>query len=366
MRAALLEEGSDELVVREIELDEPGPREVTIRTAAIGLCHTDLQYVDGVQRRPRPMVMGHESAGIVEAVGSDVTTLAPGDRVVTCLSAFCGSCYQCLMGRPYACLEREHLYREPDAPARLRFPDGRPVHQFLGLSSFAEKMLVHEHAAVRIDPAMRLDVAALLGCGLTTGLGAVTNTAHVPFGATVAVVGCGGIGLGAVQGASLSGASLVVAVDVTPKKLELARRVGATHAINALENDPVATVRELTGGLGVEFAFEAIGQKSTAQQAIAMIGRSGTCVIVGMLPPGETVDIAGSDLLLDKRILGCRMGSNRFRIDIPRYVDLYLQGRLRIDDLVSETLTFDEINRGFESMRLGRGARSVVVMREAQ
>jgi S-(hydroxymethyl)glutathione dehydrogenase/alcohol dehydrogenase len=244
----------------------------------------------------------------------------------------------------------------------LRFPDGRPVHQFLGVSSFAELMLVHEHAAVRIDPAMRLDVAALLGCGLTTGLGAVTNTARVPFGATVAVVGCGGIGLGAVQGANLSGASLVIAVDVTTEKLELAHRVGATHTINARDTDPVAAVRELTDGLGVEFAFEAIGQKVTAEQAIAMIGRSGTCVVVGMLPPGETVEIAGSDLLLDKRILGCRMGSNRFRIDIPRYVDLYLQDRLRIDDLVSETLSFEEIDRGFESMRLGRGARSVVVM----
>ncbi len=237
-------------------------------------------------------------------------------------------------------------------PQRLALPDGSPVWQFLDMSSFAEQMLVHEHGLVKIAKDMPLDKAALIGCGVTTGLGAVFNTAGVRPGETVAVIGCGGIGLNAIQGARIAGAGRIIAVDMLDNKLEMADDFGATDLVNAGETDAVAAVQELTKG-GVHYTFEAIGLAATAQQAYSMLRKGGTAVVIGMIPVGESVSIHGAELLYEKTLTGSNMGSNRFRVDMPRYIELYLQGRLKLDELVSQTITLDEINEGFEAMKQG-------------
>ncbi len=358
MRAAVLSRVPSSLEIAEIEVDRPGPREVLVRTMAAGLCHSDLHFMEGKYPCDTPTVPGHETAGIVEAIGEGVTHVQPGDHVVGCLSIFCGQCEYCLSGRPVLC-NREGLERRPDQPPRLS-ANGVPVHQFLRLSAFAERMLVHEHALVKIRPDMPFDRAALIGCAVTTGLGAVFNTAKVAPGSSVAVLGCGGVGLNCIQGAAIAGAAQIIAVDMLPWKLDLARTFGATDVVNAATDDPVARVRELTGG-GVEHAFEAIGLKIAAEQAFGMLRKGGTATVIGMIPIGERIEIPGSDLLDEKRIQGSNMGSNRFRIDIPRYVDLYLNGRLKLDELVSARIRLDEVNSGFEAMRRGEIARDVIV-----
>ncbi len=233
------------------------------------------------------------------------------------------------------------------------------MHQFLDLSSYAEQLLVHEHALVKIRDDMPLDRAALIGCGVTTGLGAVFNTARVPAGSTVAVIGCGGVGLNVVQGAALGGASRVIAVDRLPAKLELARKFGATDLVNATDGDPVAQVQELTGG-GVEFSFEAIGLKQTAEQAWQMLRNGGTATVIGMIPMGTKIEILGMDFLFEKKIQGSNMGSNRFRVDMPKYVDFYLSGKLNLDDLVSQRIGLDGVNDAFAALEHGEVARSVM------
>ena len=237
---------------------------------------------------------------------------------------------------------------------------GEVVHQFANLSSFAEQMLVHENAMVKIRDDMPLDRAALIGCGVTTGLGAVFNTTRIPVGCSVAVIGCGGIGLNAVQGARIAGAARIVAVDMRASKLELAKEFGATDTVDASAGDPVGQVRDLTGG-GVDYSFEAIGLKVAAEQAFAMLRRGGTATVIGMIPMGEKVEIPGSELLSEKKLQGSNMGSNRFRVDMPRYVQLYLDGRLKLDELVSRRIALEEVNDAFDEMRTGEIARSVIV-----
>jgi S-(hydroxymethyl)glutathione dehydrogenase/alcohol dehydrogenase len=355
VRAVVLTAG-EPLRLADVEVDAPGPREVLVRTAAAGVCHSDVFAVEGRFPFPRPAVMGHESAGVVEAVGAEVTYVVPGDHVTTCLSVFCGSCTDCLSGRPYLC-DKAGTRRRPGEPPRLRL-DGAPVHAFEELGSFAEQLLVHEHAVVKVDPAVPLPVAALLGCGVTTGLGAVMNTARVPAGATVAVVGCGGVGLSAVQGARISGAVRIVAVDTRPATLELARELGATDVVDASGGDAVEQVLELTGG-GVEWSFEAVGSAATAERAFGMLRAGGTCTVIGVLA-GATLRLDGMTLNWDRRIQGSLMGSNRFRVDIPRYVDLYLQGRLRLDELVTSRIALEELAGAIGSLHGRQGARTVV------
>jgi S-(hydroxymethyl)glutathione dehydrogenase/alcohol dehydrogenase len=357
MRAAVLPEIPSMLEVAEIQIDRPGPREVLVRTVAAGLCHSDLHFMEGKYSHDTPTVPGHEAAGIVEAVGDDVTHVKPGDHVIGCLSIFCGRCEYCLSGRPVLC-DRQGLEREDDQPSRLS-RDGAPIHQFLRLSAFAEMMLVHENTLVQIRDEMPLDRAALIGCAVTTGLGAVFNTAKVTPGSTVAVIGCGGVGLNSVQGAVIAGAGRVIAIDTNPWKLELARTFGATDLVDAADGDPAEQVRELTRG-GVEYSFEAIGLKVTAEQSFAMLRKGGTATIIGMIPEGERIELPGSEFLDEKKIQGSNMGSNRFRVDMPRYVDLYLSGRLKLDELVSARIRLDEINDGFDAMRRGEVARSVI------
>jgi S-(hydroxymethyl)glutathione dehydrogenase/alcohol dehydrogenase len=358
MRAAILPRTPSSLEIGEIVVDKPGPREVLVRTVAAGLCHSDLHYMEGKYVWNTPTIPGHEAAGVVEAVGEDVTDFRPGDHVIGCLSIFCGRCEYCLSGRPALC-NREGLERDEAQPPRLTWR-GAPIHQFLRLSAFAELMLVHEHTLVKIRDDMPLDRAALIGCAVTTGLGAVFNTAHVPPGSTVAVLGCGGVGLNCVQGAAIAGAGRVIAVDTVPWKLELARTFGATDVINAAAGDAVGEVMELTKG-GVAYAFEAIGLKTTAEQSFAMLCKGGTATIIGMIPEGERIELPGSEFLVEKKIQGSNMGSNRFRIDMPRYVELYLSGRLKLDELVSARIRLDEINQGFDAMRRGEVARSVIM-----
>ena len=358
MKAAVLREVKKPLEIEDVQHGDPGPREVLVRTVAAGVCHSDLHFQNGAYPLALPAVLGHESAGVVEAVGSMVTYVKPGDHVITCLSAFCGHCEHCLTGHMSLCQEPE-LQRSHGEPPRLA-KDGEALAQFLNLSSFAEYMLVHEHAIAKIREDMPLDRAALIGCGVTTGVGAVIHTAGVEPGATVAVIGCGGVGLAAINGAAIAGAGRIIAVDQVAAKLDLAMKFGATDRVNAGEVNPVEAVRELTGG-GVHYAFEAIGLAKTAQQAFKMIRRGGTATVIGMIPVGTMVEIHGPELLAEKKLQGSNMGSNRFRVDMPRFVEFYLQGKLHLDDLISSRIRLEDVNEAFAQLETGKVARSVIL-----
>ena len=358
MKAAVLREINKPLSIEDVAIDNPAPHEVLIRTVAAGVCHSDLHFQNGSYQYPMPAVLGHESAGVVEKVGSEVRYVKPGDHVITCLSVFCGHCDYCTKGRPVLCT-KEDTRRQPTAKPRLS-KGGAPVWQFLDLSSYAEQMLVHENAIVKIDNEMPLDRAALIGCGVMTGAGAVMNTARIPAGSTVAVIGCGGVGLAAIQGARIAGASRIIAVDMVPSKLELAKRMGATDGVNAKLADPVEQVKQLTNG-GVEYSFEAIGLKKTAEQAFEMLRNGGTATVIGMIPVGTKIELHGVDFLFEKRIQGSNMGSNAFRVDMPRFVELYKQGRLNLDDLISKRIQLEQVNDAFEDLKRGEVARSVIM-----
>lgn len=357
MRAAILEHPGQPLVIADLALGDMGPHEVRVRTAAVGLCHSDLHYIDGTVSQPLPVVLGHEVSGIVEAVGSEVRRLRPGDHVVGCLSVFCGTCEQCISGQMVLCGNPD-VKHAPGVARRLT-RQGSHVGQAFNLGAFAEEMLVHENALVKIREDMPLDRAALIGCGVLTGTGSVFRTAQVPPGATVAVIGCGGVGLSAVMGAHLAGALRIIAIDMLPSKLDMAVEFGATDTVNPKDGDPVQQVLELTGG-GVDFAFECIGLKPTAEQAFNMLGAGGTATLMGVMPPDMILEIPGRSFLRQKRIIGSLMGSNQFPTDIPRLVDFYMQGRLPLDRLISRRLKLDEINDGFRALQAGEVARSVI------
>lgn len=358
MKAAVLREINKPLEIEDVQTGNPAPREVLVRTVAAGVCHSDLHFQNGSYPYPLPAVLGHESAGVVEAVGSDVTYVKPGDHVITCLSAFCGHCEQCLTGHMSLCGEPE-LQRATDQPSRLAKND-ESIAQFLNLSSFAEYMLVHEHAIVKVREDMPLDRGALIGCGVTTGVGAVIHTAGVEPGSTVAVIGCGGVGLSAINGAAIAGAARIIAVDMVESKLELARKFGATDVVNASEVDAIGEIREMTGG-GVHYSFEAIGLKQTAEQAFKILGFGGTATIIGMIPVGTMVELHGPEFLMERKMQGSNMGSNRFRVDMPRFVDLYLQGRLHLDDLISGRIRLEDVNEGLAALETGEVARNVIM-----
>jgi S-(hydroxymethyl)glutathione dehydrogenase/alcohol dehydrogenase len=357
MKAAVLEAFGEPLVIRDVAIAAPGNNEVLLRTAAVGLCHSDLHYMRGMRKFPLPGILGHEVSGIVEAVGPGVHDLKAGDHVVGALAVFCGVCKQCLGGRFVLCADPE--VKQPPGQAKRLSRAGEAVSQVFNLSGFAEKLLVHRNALVKIRDDMPLDRAALLGCAVITGTGAVFRSAPVTAGATVAVVGCGGVGLAAINGAKIAGASRIIAIDNVPSKLELARRFGATDVLLAGE-DVVAKVVELTQG-GVEYSFECIGMPATFEQCFRMLQPGGTATIVGLFAPGVKASIEGSDFFLEKKIKGSGLGSARIREDIPKLVELYMQGRLNLDDLVSRRIKLEEINEGFEAMTRGEVARSVIV-----
>ena len=357
MKAALLREVGKPLSIEDIQISKPGPREVLLRTAAAGVCHSDLHFVEGSYPYMLPTVLGHESAGIVEEVGSAVSYVKKGDHVITCLSAFCGHCRYCLTGHLSLCQSPE-VQRAPGEAPRLSKGD-ETVNQFLNLSSYAEQMLIHEHALVKIREDMPLAQAALIGCGVTTGVGAVHNTAGVEPGSSVAVVGCGGVGLACINGAAIAGAGRIIAVDTLSSKLELAKTFGATDVVSAADGDPVEQIRELTGG-GVDYSFEAIGLKATAEQCFRMLGRGGTATIIGMIPVGTMVEVHGVDFLAEKKLQGCTMGSNRFRVDMPQYIEFYLQGKLHLDEMVSQRLPLEQVNDALDTLKQGEIARTVL------
>ena len=358
MKAAVFREVNKPMDVEEIQISKPGPREVLVRTVAAGVCHSDLHFFNGTYPGQLPMVLGHESAGVIEQVGSDVHYVKPGDHVITCLSVFCGHCEYCLTGRMSLCQEPE-TRRGKDQEPRLAH-GGKPMTQFANLGSFAEYMLVHEHAVAKIRDDMPLDRAALIGCGVTTGVGAVIHTAKVEPGTTVAVIGCGGVGLSCINGAAIAGASRIVAVDAVASKLDLARKFGATDVVNAKETDPVEAVKDITGG-GAHYTFEAIGLKVTAENAFNMLRNGGLATIIGMIPPGEKVSLHGVDFLFEKKIQGSFMGSNRFRVDMPRFVEFYLQGKLHLDDMISSHIKLEDINDAMKALETGEIARNVIM-----
>jgi len=363
MKAAVLREQKKPLVIEDVEIAKPGPDEVLIRTVASGVCHSDLHFVDGYYPCTLPAILGHESAGVVEQVGSNVSYVKPGDHVVTILSPFCGECEYCLSGRMSLCVQVNPNYarRKDGEPPRLSV-GSVPVFQFGGLSSYAEQMLVHQRAIAKIRNDMPLDVAALVGCAVVTGLGSVFQTARIEPGSTVAVFGCGGIGLMCINAAYIAGAARIIAIDMEGAKLNLAKGFGATDVINAKDGDVVKKLQEMTGG-GVHYSFEAIGLKSTAEQAFKSLRHGGTATIIGMIPVGTNIEIHGPELLRERKLQGAFMGSNRFRIDMPRFIEYYMQGRLKLDELISDRIGLNDINDALANLRAAKGsvARQVIM-----
>lgn len=358
-KAAILRAAGAPLEMAEVTLAQPGPHEVLIDTKACGLCHSDLHFIEGTYPHAMPCIPGHEAAGVVRAVGSEVRMVQPGDHVVTCLSAFCGHCEFCVTGRMALCLGGD-TRRARDAAPRITAADGTPITQMLNLSAFCEQMLVHEHACVAIDTSMPLDRAALIGCAVTTGAGAVFNAAKLTPGESVAVIGCGGVGLAAINAARIAGAGQVIAVDPVSEKRELAQVLGATHVVDAQADDAAAQIIALSQG-GVDYAIEAVGRQASADLAVASLRRGGTAIILGMMPLDCKVGLSAMDLLSGKKLQGAFMGENRFPVDLPRLVDFYLRGMLDLDTIIAERIPLDAINDGFDRMRAGHSARSVVV-----
>ncbi|MBV1877450.1 MAG: Zn-dependent alcohol dehydrogenase [Pseudomonadales bacterium] len=358
MKAAVLREANKPMEIEEVQISKPGPREVMVRPIAAGVCHSDLHFMDGSYPYMLPTILGHESAGIVEEVGKDVTYVKKGDSVITCLSAFCGHCNHCLTGHLSRCNSPE-VSRKPEEEARIS-KAGSQIHQFLNLSSFAELMLIHEHALVKVREDMPMDRAALIGCSTTTGVGAVFHTAKVEPGSTVAVLGCGGVGLAAINGAAIAGAGRIIAVDMVDSKLDLAKAVGATDVVNASSGEAVGQIIEMTQG-GCDYTFEAIGLKATAEQAFQMLAPGGTATIIGMIPVGTMVELHGVDFLSEKKIQGSNMGSNRFRVDMPRFVDFYLNGKLHLDQMISKHIKLEQVNDALEALKSGQEARHIIM-----
>ncbi len=360
MRAAVLTEFGAPLVAADVRLDDPAPDEVLVRVVASGVCHSDLNVAVGnLPASPRPQILGHEVAGVVERVGSGVTAFAPGDHVVTCPSGFCGTCSWCMSGLLHLCTDKNRA-RPAGQPPRATL-DGVPVAQFAGLGGFAEEVLVHERAVAAIPAEMPLDRASVLGCAVVTGMGSVLNTAQVRPGQTVAVIGCGGVGLNVLQAARFSGAATIVAVDRAAAKLDRAKLFGATHLVDAGSVDAVEAVREITGG-GVDHAFEVVGRPETIEQAFAMLRIRGAATVVGVAKPADRVSIGALDLLSEKTLRGAQMGSSRFRLDVDLFARMYLDGRILLDELISRHIALDDVNDALQSMDDFTGARSVITV----
>ena len=342
--------------VTTILVPDPGPGEALVRVQASGVCHTDLHYRQGGIGDDFPYFLGHEAAGMVEAVGDDVTDVAPGDFVILNWRAVCGQCRACRRGRPWYC------FNTHNARQKMTLEDGTPLSPALGIGAFAEKTLVASGQCTKVDPAARPAVAGLLGCGVMAGLGAALNTAPVSRGDSVAVIGCGGVGDAAVLGASLAGAVRVIAVDVDDRKLELARQFGATDLVNSRASDPVDRIRELTGGFGADVVIDAVGRPETYRQAFYARDRAGTVVLVGVPTPEMRLELP----LLDVFGRGGALKSSWYgdclpARDFPMLIDLHLEGRLPLEKFVSETIALDEVEKAFGKMERGEVLRSVVV-----
>ena len=362
MRAAVLYEHDSPLVIEEVEVDPPKSGEVLVRMAASGVCHSDLHMLRGIHPSPLPAILGHEGAGVVEEVGPGVANVEPGDHVVLSWLPYCGHCRMCARGRPNICenVAWSEVGTMADGTVRFRRGEER-IHHYIATSSFAELSVVPAQAAIPVDPSLPLTELSLMGCAVATGVGAVFNTARVRPGDTVAVVGCGGVGLNCIQGAALANAGAIVAVDTEPTKLELARTLGATDTVNPSDSSVVEAVRDLVGGDGVDHSFEAIGNPATIELAVGLVGRGGQAILIGMAPPGAWVPFDALNVTFQEiAIKGCWYGSIRPPVDFPLLVDLYRKGKLRLDSMIN-TCTLDEVNDAFRAMEAGEVARSVIV-----
>jgi len=361
MKAAVSYETNTPMRVEEVTLDEPQDHEVLVKLAAAGTCHSDLHFMKGDIPVPIPVVMGHEGAGIVKKVGPGVTTLQPGDHVVLMVAFSCGKCRYCVAGRPTLCVENlpiQIMGTLPGGGIRLHKGD-QALHHLFGLACFAEYTVVHERSAVKVRKDAPLDVVCLLGCGTSTGIGAVLNTAGVKAGESIVIYGCGGVGLSAVMAAKLAGAGMLIAVDTLERKLEMAKELGADYVINASQEDPKAKVMELTGS-GTDYAVPCVGNADAIMQAFGSIQLGGKCIVVGLPPISIMLNIAPYELLLGKVLTGTTQGDVKAFVDIPRYVDLYMDGKLPIDKLITKSCDLDEINEAYEALERGEVIRTII------
>lgn len=357
MKAAVLYERRKPLVLDELELVDPAANEVEIELVASGVCHSDLHHVQRDTPTQLPVVLGHEGAGIVTRVGANVTRVKPGDHVIIAFGNKCGECYYCLRGMPYVCT--------PANPPRTRLYKGnQPINQFINAATYAERTVVSETNVVKIREDMPLDVASLVACGVATGIGAVVNTAKVEPGSNVVVIGAGGVGLNVVQGARLAGAARVIAVDVRDNKLEFAREMGASHLINSTREDVVERVKALTGGYGADYAFEVIGLPQTINLAYESVHKGGTAVVVGVADENAELILKPVWMMRNaKSLVGCNYGSTRPQVDFPKLVDLYMEGRIKLDELITRRFALDEINEAFRAMEAGEVARGILQLK---
>ncbi len=362
VKAAVLHQVGGPFSVEEVELLPPESGEVRVRLAAAGICHSDWHFVVGDLPRPLPLVLGHEGAGIVEEVGEGVTSVQPGQRVILNWAPSCGTCFYCALSQPVHC-ETFWPWRNgtmPDGSTRLRW-NGEVVRQFSTHSTFAEHAIAPEEALVPIGEDIPFDVAALVGCAVTTGVGAAVNTVNIRPGESVVVFGCGGVGLNILQGARLSAAHPIIAVDTDPAKMEIARQFGATHTVAAGEGAR-DQIRDVTDGRGAAYAFEAVGLPAVQEEAFKAIRRGGTLVVVGVAPVGSKTRYSGLDLhASEKRILGSLFGSTDPRREFPRLLDLYRSGQLLLDELISGRFRLDQINEAYAELLKGGVKRGVIV-----
>ncbi len=358
MRAAVLLDGSDQLEIVDVEHADPVGREVLVRSVASGLCHSDYHFIDGTLNRPRPVILGHEGGGIVEAVGPDVRDIHVGDHVVTCLVMGCGECARCANGEPGRCLHPEVTKRAAGQPPRLSL-EGVTVSQMSNVGALAERILLDERAVTAVSKDIPLELACILGCAVVTGLGAVLNTARVQPGETVAVIGCGGVGLNIVQGARIAGAKQIIAIDANPAKLVRAGQLGATDMIDASATDAVNAVREITGP-GADHVFEVVGRPALVRQAFEMAAPGRNAYVVGVQADDAEMTVPVVGFRRGKKLIGVFMGDTDPRHDIPRYIDLWRSGQLDLSGMISHTVPLEDVNRGFAMMTAGESARTVV------
>lgn len=359
--AAVLYEVKKPVVIEEVELLEPRAHEVLVRWAANGVCHSDLHVITGDLPHPLPVVLGHEAAGVVERVGPGVETVKPGDHVCSSYIPSCGKCGYCIGGQPTMCALRDKpRWFMLDGTTRFR-KNGTSLHHFLQVAGYATHSVLMEESVIPIRKDAPLDVVCLVSCGVLAGAGPVFNRAKVPPGASVAVFGCGGVGLNTVQAARLVGAGKIIAVDVMAQKLAWAEEFGATHVVNAATEDPVARVQALSGTGGVDFAFEVVGTQATIEQALSSTHRGGTCVVVGVSPAGTRLSI-DPGLILQQRVLtGSSFGGGHQRTDVPMLIDLYMSGKYKINELITRRVPLGDLNLAFDAMLKGEVKRSVVV-----
>jgi S-(hydroxymethyl)glutathione dehydrogenase/alcohol dehydrogenase len=358
MRAAIFVEPDGDLVVEDVTPTDPGPRDVVVQITASGVCHSDLSVVNGTLPMPPPAILGHEGTGIVEAVGSEVSRVKPGDRVIGSFIPACGVCWYCRNHQSNLCEQTYVVMMNP----RATRGDGTPLPTMTGLGTFSDVMTCNEISLVKVETDLPDEQLALIGCGVTTGVGAALNTAAVVPGSTVAVVGCGGVGQAVIQGANIAGAARIIAIDPVELKRTTALQLGATDAVDPSAGDPIAQVQEMTGGRGADYAFEVIGNPATVLQAFNMTRPGGACVVVGVPRFDQTIDIPSMPLILsEKRVLGTVYGSAQVNRDFPRLIGLVEQGKLDLGDMVSRRIKLDEINDAFKAMQAGEVIRSVII-----